>query len=66
MAQANIKLNEESEKVLTKVMTIGYINDLKLVSKEQQINQALLWLDGLISSLDDESLQQTINIKKSY
>lgn len=66
MAQINIKLTPKSDEILNKVKTLGAINGLKLNNKESQTNQALLWFNELITLLDDETLLQIINLKKSF
>lgn len=66
MAQVNIKLNESSEKTLNKVRVIGAINNIQLNNKETQINKCLDWFETLITSLGDESIENILNLKKSF
>lgn len=63
--QAIINLNQEAETALITIKTLGAINGKKLSNKESQINEGLKWLNQLLTSLDSESLENIINIKKS-
>lgn len=60
-----INLNEDAENALTTVKTLGAINGKKLNNKESQINEGLKWLNQLLASLDSESLENLINLKKT-
>lgn len=63
--KANINLSEDSEIGLKLIETIGNINGLKAKNKEQQIELAIKIAVSCIKSLDDDSLINVCNLKKS-
>lgn len=65
MSQTNIKITEENEMKLQLIEKIGRINDVKCGSKEKQINLAIQIAYDCITYLDDESLMQVANLKKT-
>lgn len=63
--KANINLSESSESGLKLIETIGNINGLKANNKEQQIELAIKIAVNCIKSLDEDSLENVCNLKKS-
>lgn len=63
--KSQINLTQENEQRLKTFKALMYINGIELGNKEVLINKNIEILDVLIKSLDDESLDQLTNLKKS-
>lgn len=65
MAKNIINFNEKSEKTLDKVRLLCSINGESITTKEKQVETSLVWLDKLLTSLNDETLKKVLNITKN-
>lgn len=60
-----VNLTEQSEKLLKTIKQIGFINNIDVSTKEKQINLAIKIAHDCFVSVDDDTLQEIANLKKS-
>lgn len=65
MASGIVLISEKNELNLKKIKKFLIVNDLPCNSKPDIINESIFLLSELIELLDEETLNQTINLKKT-
>lgn len=63
--QTNIKIEDVNEERLLFINKIAVINGVDTANKEKLINFSIKIAAELVEALDEESLEQIINLKKS-
>lgn len=63
--KAQINITEDNEKKLKVIKSLGIMNNISVNNKEDLLNFSIKTLHTIITNLDDESLLQVCNLKKS-
>lgn len=61
-----VVLTQENEQRIKSFKALLAINDISLTNKSDLINKSIEVLNTIIKSLDDDSLQQLTNLKKTF